>query len=373
MTGLLPPVIRSRGRMALVVLLTSLVLAAAIFVVRQAGQEDRTTDYPAAHLQLGTVAPTRPIRTSAPAVATHDTDALPTAVPPATHTIAPAPVDDGVAVVKAAVADVRALPTQTSELVTQVLMGERVRILSQEGDWYEVAAVEQPSPKHAQGYPGWLLAEAVSLKVPDTPLTAVITALSAQVVAAPEDGAPFIAKLSLDSRLSVQSADESWVEVILPTGAAGWVPREQVHLVCTRQGCQGTQDTAQPDPPRSLDDVLDTAMQFVGTPYLWGGASSDAFDCSGFVYRVFHANGITIPRDSQPMSESGAWVEKEELRPGDVVFLAENAGSGRVTHCSLYIGDGEMVTSVGTSPIGIIPLEHPRYIQEYWGARRFSK
>jgi cell wall-associated NlpC family hydrolase len=364
--------IRSRGRMALVVLLAGLAIVAVVFAMRQAGQGDPTPDYPAARLQLGTVAPTRPIRTSAPAVATQVADTLPTALPPATHTIAPAPVDDGLAVVKAAVADVRALATPASELVTQVLMGEKIRILSREGDWYEIVAVEQPSPKHAQGYPGWVLAEAVSLEVPDTPLTAVVTALSAQVVAAPEDDAPSIANLSLDSRLSVQSAGESWVEVILPNGV-GWVPREQVHLVCTHQGCQGTEGTAQPDPPRSLDDVLDTAMQFVGTPYLWGGASSDAFDCSGFVYRLFHANGITIPRDSQPMSENGAWVEKEDLRPGDVVFLAENAGSGRVTHCSLYIGDGQMVTSVGTSPIGIVPLEHPRYIQEYWGARRFSK
>jgi hypothetical protein len=365
--------IRSRGRAALVVLLASLAVVVAVFAARQAGQGDRITDYPAARLQLGTVAPTRPIRTSAPAVATQDLDALPTALPLATHTIAPVPVDDGLAIIKAAVADVRALPTPGSELVTQVLMGETVRILSQEGDWYEIAAVEQPSPKHAQGYPGWVPAEAVSLEVADTPLTAVVTALSAQVVAAPKDGAPSISSLSLDSRLGVKSAGESWVEVILPDGAVGWVAREQVHLVCTRLGCQGAKDTTQPDPPRSLDDVLDTAMQFVGTPYLWGGASSDAFDCSGFVYRVFHANGITIPRDSQPMSESGAWVEKEELRPGDVVFLAENAGSGRVTHCSLYIGDGQMVTSVGTSPIGIVPLEHPRYIQEYWGARRFSK
>ena len=358
---------------ALGALIVFLLVAGGFTIARLTGPGNPDSDAPFIGLQLGTVPPTQLKHTSTPLIVTDPARIEPTVPPPPTKATSSESGRDNLATVKVPVANVRALPTLESELVTQVLMGETVQILGQEGDWYEIAAVEQPSPKNIQGYPGWIRAEAISSTVaPDTALTAIVTALSAQVRATPEESAPVLYDLSLDSRLAVQSADESWVEVFLPDGATGWLARERVHLICTKQDCPGD-GSETPDPPRSLDDVLNTSMQFVGTPYLWGGASSDAFDCSGFVYRVFHANGITVPRDSSPMSESGDWVEKDQLRPGDVVFLAENAGTGRVTHCSLYIGDGKMVTSVGTSPISIVPLDHPRYLQEYWGARRFPK
>jgi cell wall-associated NlpC family hydrolase len=143
-----------------------------------------------------------------------------------------------------------------------------------------------------------------------------------------------------------------------------------VRLACTTDDC-AEKLAGQPDGPRSVDEILVTAKQFIGTEYLWGGASSSAFDCSGYIYRVFHANGVMVPRDSLPMSQSGTWVEREELQPGDIVFTANGGPSGRVSHAALYIGDGQVLTTVVTDSITVVPLDSPRYRDEYWGARRY--
>ena len=71
------------------------------------------------------------------------------------------------------------------------------------------------------------------------------------------------------------------------------------------------------------------------------------------------------------MSESGTWVEREQLQPGDIIFTANGGASGRVSHAALYIGNGQVLTTIATDTISIVPLDSPRFRDEYWGARRY--
>jgi cell wall-associated NlpC family hydrolase len=255
-------------------------------------------------------------------------------------------------------------------LVTQVIMGDRVMVQEMRDGWYRIAAIDQPSPKDPQGYPGWIESSAVSPRVDEQGQMAIVIVPAAPVRTTASDDGPVLHTLSFDSRLTLKSANDAWVVVALPDGREGWVARDQVRLVCPDQGCAG--DVAgEPDRPRPSHEIVDTAQQFMGTRYLWGGTSASAFDCSGFIYRVFHANGITVPRDSLPMSQSGAWVEREDLQPGDIIFTASGGPSGRVSHCALYLGDGQVLTTAGTDPITVVPLDSGRYRDEYWGARRY--
>jgi cell wall-associated NlpC family hydrolase len=68
--------------------------------------------------------------------------------------------------------------------------------------------------------------------------------------------------------------------------------------------------------------AVSVARSLVGAPYLNSGATPDGFDCSGFVRYVFGELGITMPRSVREQASLGEPVDREHLRPGDLVFFA---------------------------------------------------
>jgi serine/threonine protein kinase len=366
--------------LAAAAMLLTVICVAALAVVVLLNDSETSSDWDVVAILTEEAVPPpilTPIDTIAPPPATDTPSPEQTAPSDATPT-EPTPTeaellsdDPGTVVaVQLPVADVRAEPNNGTELVTQVVMGEKVMIQGKREGWYEITAVDQPTPKNPQGYPGWLRTEAVALRVFEPSQEAVVIVPGAALRSAPDSNGPVINYLSIDSRVAFDAMDGGWVSVSLPNGKTGWIARGELRLVCPEDECpEGVESDG--DEPRSADEILKTAERFLGTPYLWGGTSSEAFDCSGFLYRVFHANGVMIPRDSRPMSESGTWVEKDELQPGDIIFTARGGTSGTVSHCALYVGDGQMITTVGTDPVAIIPLDGEPYRNRYWGARRY--
>jgi len=77
------------------------------------------------------------------------------------------------------------------------------------------------------------------------------------------------------------------------------------------------------------------AMQYVGTPYVWGASGPSAFDCSGLVSYVYGQYGISIPHQSGQIRAIGTPISAAEAQPGDILWW-----SG---HVALYAGDGMMV------------------------------
>lgn len=115
--------------------------------------------------------------------------------------------------------------------------------------------------------------------------------------------------------------------------------------------------------------LIDTAAQYLGVPYVWGGTSPSGFDCSGFVQYVCKQNGISIARvaDDQ-LHKSGTYVKKSDLQPGDLVFF----GSGDyATHVGMYVGDGMMIHAPSTGKnIMYTSIESDYYKSRYIGAKR---
>jgi cell wall-associated NlpC family hydrolase len=95
-------------------------------------------------------------------------------------------------------------------------------------------------------------------------------------------------------------------------------------------------------------------------------------DCSGLVSRVYHANGIDLPRDSdqQFRDPRTAPVPRADLRPGDLVFFGESEED--VTHVGLYLGDGRFIdaTTYETPVVREDRLDDPHWSSIYRGARR---
>lgn len=98
---------------------------------------------------------------------------------------------------------------------------------------------------------------------------------------------------------------------------------------------------------RVLGDVVTTALEEMGQPYVWGGTGdgSGGFDCSGLIYFAYAQQGIRIPRTSASQALAGVAIRKDLdlLLPGDILTFSER-GDG-VTHVGLYVGEGRFIHS----------------------------
>lgn len=90
--------------------------------------------------------------------------------------------------------------------------------------------------------------------------------------------------------------------------------------------------------PGAASGVVAAALSKLGSPYSWGAAGPDAFDCSGLMVWSYLQQGKTIPRTSQAQIAGGQSVAKSDLQPGDIVGFFPG-----VTHVGMYIGGGQIV------------------------------
>lgn len=121
----------------------------------------------------------------------------------------------------------------------------------------------------------------------------------------------------------------------------------------------------------SGDSIIAYAKKFEGTPYLFGGSTPEAFDCSGYILYVFKFFGITLPRTSESQFNVGTSVARADLQAGDLVFFANTYKPG-ISHTGIYIGNGNFI-SAESSGVKISNLDtNPYWGPKYAGAKRVS-
>lgn len=165
--------------------------------------------------------------------------------------------------------------------VTQVLRGEPVLVVAEQGDWIRVAAPWQPSPDDPRGYPGWVRASHLEQ-----------TGVSAS---------------------AADSADRK-----------------------PRRGLTGTGN--------QRGAVLACARRFLNVGYLWGGLSPWGVDCSGLVHYSYRVTGFVVPRDAAAQHAASRPLPSGSEEPGDLYFFADDderithvgfvTGEGRMLHAS---------------------------------------
>lgn len=107
--------------------------------------------------------------------------------------------------------------------------------------------------------------------------------------------------------------------------------------------------------------VIQAALSRIGSPYSWGAAGPNAFDCSGLVMWSFQQAGISLPHSSQALAAGGQPVDPSQMQPGDLVTYYSDA-----SHVGLYIGDGMIVHAstygqpVKVAPVGNAPIYNIR-------------
>ena len=113
--------------------------------------------------------------------------------------------------------------------------------------------------------------------------------------------------------------------------------------------------------------IARAALDVVGTPYRYGGNTTDGFDCSGLVQYVHASVGIDVPRTSTAQFRSGPGTDALAL--GDVVFFRIG---GKVSHTGIYVGDGRFVHAPSNGKqVSVSRTDNPYFKPRFVGARRF--
>jgi cell wall-associated NlpC family hydrolase len=274
-----------------------------------------------------------------------------------------APADDRrEAVVLLPVENMYSHPDPGTDVVSQAVIGQLVAVLATEADF---ARIE--TPDH---YPGWIRQAALlPYPGPSGPrygtrgTLAEVVSLVANIYKEPSvTSARPLSQAPLGARLEVAPTPEKdgWRRLRLPDGADGFIQAGDIRV----------REAGAPTPRASPAELVATARRLLGLPYLWGGMTPWGLDCSGLVGLVYHAHGVTLPRDADLQFEDprAQVVQRRHLRPGDLVFF----GRAKVTHVGLYVGGGRFInaTTHTTPTVREDALDDPHWSALYRGARR---
>jgi len=117
----------------------------------------------------------------------------------------------------------------------------------------------------------------------------------------------------------------------------------------------------------STSGVVSLALQYLGVPYVWGGATPSGFDCSGLVQYVYAQLGVSLPHNTvaQWHDPNAVSIPRDQLQPGDLVFF------NGLDHVGIYIGGGYIIDAPHTgTDVRIDSLSHGWYAAKFDGAKR---
>ena len=166
-----------------------------------------------------------------------------------------------------------------------------------------------------------------------------------------EDADP-VAEHAAAQEAARQAAAEAEAQALAEARAAETASRTGASAAPAEAAAPAAETTAAaPAPAASGNAIVDIAFRYVGTPYVWGGASPAGFDCSGFTWYVFQQAGISIPRSSSAQRNAGTVVSASEARAGDLVWWPGHVG--------IYLGDGQHIAARNPSkPLQAGPISH---------------
>ncbi|HEX7380927.1 MAG TPA: C40 family peptidase [Nevskiaceae bacterium] len=125
--------------------------------------------------------------------------------------------------------------------------------------------------------------------------------------------------------------------------------------------------------PQSVPDVaarhsvLMDALGQIGRPYVYGGADSAGFDCSGLVYDVYRKVGVELPRSAAAQYHAGQKIPFADAAPGDLIFYRIDGGM----HVTIYVGHDEVVQAPASGQtVSIAHISRPYWRDRYAGTVR---
>ena len=260
--------------------------------------------------------------------------------------------------VRLSAASLRTRGAHAGEMATQALMGTPLRVLQSGGDWWRVQTPD--------GYIAYI------------PSSSVVGKDSCPRSRAWRGAKRFIVT-SLDQVKAYNSPTATGprdVVTDLVNGCIVTIPERRPNIVNRRYHIElpdGREAYVDTSALKNIDQwaaqtfnpelILDVAYSLEGTPYLWGGTSTKAVDCSGLAKTAYFANGIILMRDASQQALTGTRIEAEnwrDCRAGDLLFFGTRAG--KVTHVAIYDSNGDYVHSSGRVKRNSVDPTNPSYL-----------
>lgn len=260
--------------------------------------------------------------------------------------------------VRLSVASLRTKGAHAAEMSTQALMGTPLRILEKGGSFWQVQTPD--------GYIAWIPSTSLVEKttkemsawksgrrfIMTSPFQ--IPAFRTSTANGPRD---IVTDLVLGCIVSIPGSvplvENGRLEIELPDGRTAFAEASAFKPI-EEWAAQNF----------NAEKILDTAYSIEGAPYLWGGMSTKALDCSGLAKTAYFANGIILMRDASQQALTGKRIEAKDWRhckAGDLLFFG-NAKTGKVTHVAIYDSKGNYVHSSGRVKRNSVDPESESYL-----------
>ena len=249
--------------------------------------------------------------------------------------------DNRFGLINISVANLRSEPKHSAELATQALMGTPVKILKIENGWLRVQTPDK--------YISWIDSEGV-FTFSESDFENWRNAK--RIIFTGDNGAIYentdfenpVSDVTTGNILEVVETDPKTIKIKFPDGRIGFSdPSGWIEF-------SDFKNTVYPD---SIQ-LKNRAKQLMGRPYLWGGTSARAMDCSGFVKMLYFMNGIILARDASLQYKHGKIIESENgfnnIQTGDLLFFGQKGSDNqtdKVTHVAFSLGKAEIIHASG--------------------------
>ena len=274
----------------------------------------------------------------------------------------------------------RSEPSTSASIRTILPKGQSLSVLEVLEDWYKVdvngtegyvfadfvdvdhaeevaeEAVEEAMTAQESSVQG-NAAEEETAKEEET-VRGIVTGGTINVRKGPSTDYEKITTVRTGKAVVIEGSENGWYKVSFD-GVTGYILGKYVREAADGVSSVGAQAAA-------------LAYNYLGVPYVWGGSSPKGFDCSGLTMYLYQQYGYSLPHGATAQyNNSGSYVAKADLEPGDLVFFSQ--GSYSIGHAGIYIGNGEFIHArASTGRVQIDRLDASYYMRHYVGAKRIG-
>ena len=279
-----------------------------------------------------------------------------------------AELSSGVGTVTASALKLRAEASTTSACLTLLPKGTSVVVEDDSiAGWYKV---------NHEGVTGYLSSEYVSFSISGSAKlgNGKVTGNDVNVRSAASTSASRLGSLNKGDVVAVTGIDNGWYKISF-NGKTGYVRSDYMTIIKEALSSRGTEAAAASAASSKGSEIVAYAKQYLGVKYVYAGASSKGFDCSGYTMYVMKHFGYNLPHTATGQMGYGTSVAKSALQPGDLVFFCDPSRSGgkAASHVGIYIGSNQFIhASSGGGKVQIDSLSKAYYAMYYVGARRLA-
>lgn len=216
----------------------------------------------------------------------------------------------------------RSGPSHKSEMMSQILFGEKYTLTDQAGKWIKIKTL-------FDSYDGWIDLDHLQ-QMPYT-----------------DNSKGFV----INKSLLCHKEDKS--KLVLEPGSEIYNPDFKSKTFTIGKTIFKTSSDFSNSWISTNESHTDTATRFINSPYIWGGRIPSGIDCSGLTQLVYKIHGLSIPRDSNQQAEVGETISFiSDSKPGDLVFFDNEMG--HISHVGMIFSGGLVIHASGRVRIDTI-------------------